>query len=329
MFKEKWPNLINNSTNDKRWIEIYIEKYLAESLESLKPIEYNAEKMRQLIELCSPFVVNLCIDHLEASPESHQAVNDHIPFDVVLSHLTELKKLSITYDCKTIDTHFYLGCTSISDNDIKKLTRGLASSDLQEFNFHSSKLEAPMLKLIGRALDRSSMLCTISFANCRFGDSGLFAFIKVLTHDSLPNVKSIILTNNFISTDGAILLTNILRRRQIENLDLKLNPIMAEGATHILSLANIVSLNLSSCSFNESIEEALIFVLKSSKTLRKLNLSINKLGEDLGIKITNVLTNNKIIRKLDIRNTEISLKTKTNIDAIVLENRKKNNKVHQ
>lgn len=332
MFRAKWPNLINNTTNGKDWIEIYIEKFLAESLENLKPSEYNVEKIKLLIELCSPFVSCLKINHLEAATESNEPSNDHVPFDIILEHLNELKSLSITYDCKTIGTQFYLGCTIITDNDINKFVRGLSHTDLKEFEFHSSKLDPPMLKSIGRSLDKTTTLTTVSFSNCRFGDAGLFSFIRVLTHDSLPNVKHICLTNNFISSNGAIKLANILRRRKILTIDLKLNPILAEGANHILALVNVVdlvSLNLSSCSFDESIEEALIHVIKFNKTLRNLNLSINRLGENLGKKLLKTVSFNKILRCFDIRNSEISLRTKSEIDAMILENREKNNTIYQ
>lgn len=332
MFKAKWPNLMNNTTNGRPWIKIYIEKFLAESLENMKPSEYNVEKIKLLIELCSPFVNSLKITHLEATTESNEPVNDHVPFDIILEHLNELKSLSITYDCKTIGTQFYLGCTIITDNDINKFVRGLSHTDLREFEFHSSKLDPQMLKNIGRSLDKTTSLTTISMGNCRFGDAGLFAFIRVLTHDSLPNVKHICLTNNFISSDGAIKLANILRRRKIVSIDLKLNPILAEGANHILALVNIVQLvelNLSSCSFDDSIDEALIHVLKFNKTLISLNLAINRLNENIGKKMLAAVSQNSVLRSLDIRNTEISLRTKSKIDAVILENREKNNTIGQ
>lgn len=333
MFKAKWPNLFNNTKKPgKRWIEIYIEKFLGESLENLKPSEYNVEKIKSLAELCSPFVKYLRIGYLEAATESHDATSNHVPFDIILEHLNELKCLSITYDCKTIGTQFYLGCTTITLNDITKFVRGLSHTDLEEFEFHSSKLEPHMLKLIARSLDKTTSLTTISMANCRFGDTGLTEFIKVMTHDSLPNVKHICLRNNFISSEGATLLANILRRRKIETIDLKLNPILAEGAIHILALVDVVglvNLNLSSCSFDGSIVEYLEHVLKFNRTLRDLNLSINRLGEELGQKVSKIIGHNPIIRVLDIRNTEMSLKTKSAIDALVLENREKKNTISQ
>jgi hypothetical protein len=115
-------------------------------------------------------------------------------------------------------------------------------------------------------------------------------------------------------------------------LDLKLNPILAEGAIHILALASIVgliTLNLSSCSFDESIGDPLLHVLKHNKTMRSVNLSINRLGEDVGLKVIEAMQHNKMIRTLDIRNTDITLPTKSSIDALVLENRKKNNTIYQ
>lgn len=332
MFKAKWPTLINNTTNGKAWVEIYIEKFLAESLESLKPSEYNVEKIKTLIELCSPFVNCLKIDHLEATTESNDSTGDHIPFDVILENLNELKSLSVTYDCKTIGTQFYLGCTTITDNDITKFTRGLTHTDLHEFEFHSSKLDPPMLKSIARSLDKTRSLTRISMANCRFGDAGLMAFLKVMTHDSLPNVKHICLRNNFISSEGAIALTNILRRRKIETMDLKLNPILAEGAIHILSIASSIGLtrlNLSSCSFDDSITETIVHVIKINRSLQELNLSINRLGNTLGKEILKAVEFNAILKSLDLRNTDIDLKTKSAIDAKILDNRDKNNTIHQ
>jgi Ran GTPase-activating protein (RanGAP) involved in mRNA processing and transport len=329
MYDAKW-SLCSNK-NNRPWIELYIERFLGESLENLKPTEYNIEKVKALIELCTPFVRNLTIDHLEVAPMvENDSINDHIPFDIILEHLNELKSLSITYDCKTIGTQFYLSCTNISDNDLKKFVSGLSHTDLEKFKFHSSKLEPCMLKEIGRTLEKNAALVVIEMQNCRFGDAGLKNFCSILTHDSLPHIKHIILSNNFISCEGAKLLANILRRRKIETLDLKLNPIMTLGANEILSIANQIKLNklnLSSCSFEEQIEETLLFVIKNNKHLHHLNISINKLSEELGVKIVSMLKFNSFLKKFDIRNTGISHKTKRIIDKIILENREKFNQI--
>jgi hypothetical protein len=331
MFEAKWPVISN--VKSRPWIELYMEKYLSEFLETLRPVDFNAEKVRNLVELCSPFVNCLIIDRLEVRVgHDLDTLNDHIPFDVVLENLNQLKSLSITYDCRTIGTQFYLTCTNISDSDIKKFTRGLTQTDLREFKFHSSKLEPPMLKQIGLSLDKNTSLVTIEMQNCRFGDAGLVSFCSILTHDSLPNVRHIVLSNNFISSEGAALLANILRRRKIETLDLKLNPILSDGANEILALVGIIeltSLNISSCSFDESVEEALLYVLRKNKKLRQLNIAINKFGEELGLKIHQELSHNQVLRELDVRGVGISHKTKRLIDEAILENREKNNTITQ
>ncbi|KAL7038744.1 hypothetical protein ACKWTF_009678 [Chironomus riparius] len=331
MYGTKWPMISNH--RQRPWIELYMEKYLSESLENLRPVDYNIDKIRNLVDLCSPFVRNLNIDHLQAIPaHDNDTINDHIPFDTILESLNEIKCLSITYDCRSIGTKFYLTCTSISDNDIKKFTRGLCNTDLLEFKFHSSKLEPLMLKQIGLALDKNTSLAKIEMPNCRFGDAGLSSFCTILTHDSLPHVRHLVLSNNFISHEGAALLANILRRRKIETLDLKLNPILTEGANEIFALAGIVELvelNLSSCSFDENVEESLLYVIKNNKMLVRLNISINKLSDDLGMEILNKLSCNDVLRHLDVRGAGISHKIKRMIDATVLENREKNNTVGQ
>lgn len=60
-----------------------------------------------------------------------------------------------------------------------------------------------------------------------------------------------------------------------------------------------------------------------------MNLSINKLSEDLGARMIEALASNSVLQTLDIRNTEITLKTKSNIDALILENRDKQNTISQ
>lgn len=97
-----------------------------------------------------------------------------------------------------------------------------------------------------------------------------------------------------------------------------------------MALANVVgltSLNISSCSFDEGVEETLLYVIRKNKSLRKLNISINKLSEELGAKIVSALAENKFMRELDVRGAGISHKTKRTIDGVILENREKNNTV--
>lgn len=112
-------------------LKIYLEKHLSEALENLKPVDYTQEKLQQLLELCSPHVNELNVNQLQPGTNNH---GDHIPFDNILSNLSELKVINLTYDVKSVGKNYVLGCSNISDNDIKLLTHGISRCyELQEF----------------------------------------------------------------------------------------------------------------------------------------------------------------------------------------------------
>lgn len=115
-----------------------------------------------------------------------------------------------------------------------------------------------MLKLLARALEKAcSNLELLSFCHCRCGDLGLVAFLDTLSHESFPNLKHLILPNNYISRctcstctlrllqliiffsiahEGAIELAAVIKTRNIETLDLRLNPIGSDGAAAIFGV---------------------------------------------------------------------------------------------
>lgn len=181
-----------------------------------------------------------------------------------------------------------------------------------------------MLKLLARALDRHLNLHTFALVHCRCGDEGLGAFVDSITPDSFPALKTLILTNNFLSPHGASDLAKILRRRNIQKLDLRLNPITSEGAAALFSIVNgipIQQLNLACCSLDESIGPLLLKVIEVNQTIKSLNVSANRLGQKMGEDILAVVGGNAVIQELDVRNSDISYEVKSKIDSLILENR--------
>uniref|UniRef100_A0A336MCA9 CSON014907 protein n=1 Tax=Culicoides sonorensis TaxID=179676 RepID=A0A336MCA9_CULSO len=322
-FIARWPNFVLTNTNGKKWIRIFLEKHLSESLENMKPANYTTEQMQQLIDLCVPHVEELKINHLQ--PGTTDSHGDHIPLDYILSNLSELKIVNLTYDVKSVGKNFVLGCSNISDNDIKLLTHGLARCyELQEFHLHSSKLDSHMLQLLANSLEKHSYLRTINLLHCRCGDTGLSAFLEAISHDSFPALKNLILTNNFLSSEGALQLAKACRRRNIEKLDIRLNPITSEGAAAIFSVLNeipIIELNMACCSLDETIGPYIFKAIKENKTLKSLNVSANHLGQKIGEELLRIIPQNKVIQELDIRNSDISYAIKSAIDSSILENR--------
>ncbi|XP_055677018.1 dynein regulatory complex subunit 5 [Lutzomyia longipalpis] len=329
-FMSKWPHCYPQTKN-RPWIKVFMEKYLAEKLENMKSDEYEEESMVQLLELCAPHTENLVLNQLQPTMSPDPEHNDHvIPLNIVLSNLHELRKLDLTFDLKNVGTTFYLGCANISTNDIKSLTEGLAKCfELQDFRLHSSKLDAEMLKLLAVALDKGCPnLEVLSLPHCRFGDGGLLAFLEALGPDSLPNIRTLILTNNFLSSNGILELSKVIKRRKIQKLDLRLNPIKSDGAFAIFGILrhmHVKELNLSCCSLDDEISFLFIKTLKECKFLEKLNLSVNRFSHEMGEKITEIMPQITNLLEFDLRNTDVSTISRMIIDDYVLKNRLKKN----
>ncbi|XP_059621315.1 dynein regulatory complex subunit 5 [Phlebotomus argentipes] len=330
-FMSRWPQCCPQ-TRDRPWIKVFMEKYLAEKLENLRSDDYEEERLVQLLELCAPHVENLIVNQLQPSMASVESEhNDHVvPLNIVLSNLQELRKIDLTFDLKNVGTNFFLGCANISANDIKKLSEGLAKCfELQDFRLHSSKLDAQMLKQLAVALDKGCPnLEVLSFPHCRCGDAGLVAFVEALGSDSFPNIHTLILTNNFLTFDGILNLATVIKRRKIQKLDLRLNPIKANGASGIFGILKdipIRELNLSCCSLDNSMSFMLLKIVEECKSLERLNLSVNRFTHELGEQITEIIPRNTNLLEFDLRNTEVSTISRMIIDDYVLKNQLRKN----
>jgi hypothetical protein len=67
MFLSKYKNHYTNTTKGKKWIQIFLELHLSETLQKLKPSEYRADNIKQLLEICNPFIERLKVNYLEPS----------------------------------------------------------------------------------------------------------------------------------------------------------------------------------------------------------------------------------------------------------------------
>ncbi|CAD7093806.1 unnamed protein product [Hermetia illucens] len=292
-------------------------------LENLEPCNYDQEEMQRILEIAAPYIEELNISCLQPSMDDK---TDHVPFDFILSNLTELNKLHVSYIAKKIGTNFYLGCSSMSPNDATNLCRGLQKTyDLLEFCLHSTKLDLPMIKAFARSLDKGCPnLTSLNLTNCCVGDNGFVEFIQVLSSESFVNLKRLILTNNFFSQKTALYLSKMIRNRRIEHLDISLNPIGSEGAATIFSVVHklpIKFLNISACSITETIEKLLLKLLVDNKTLFHFNISNNELGNELGMNIYRIIGFNKVLKCLDLRNTNIQTKLRKDITSVLFQNK--------
>lgn len=130
-FQHRWRNYYPPKI-DRPWINIYLEKHLSEAIENLKPINFDEEEIKLLLETCNPYVQTLKIRQLQPSLSDP---NYHIPFEGILSNLAELRAIDLTFDLKTIGPHdFFLGCTNVAKQDIESLALGIEKCyELVEF----------------------------------------------------------------------------------------------------------------------------------------------------------------------------------------------------
>lgn len=130
-FQHRWP-CYHPTRIDRPWINLYLERHLAEAIEQLKPINFDEEDIKALLETCSPYVGTLKIRQLQPSLADP---NYHIPFEGILSNLVELRTIDLTFDLKTIGAHdYFLGCTNVAKQDIESLALGIEKCyELVEF----------------------------------------------------------------------------------------------------------------------------------------------------------------------------------------------------
>lgn len=130
-FQSRWTNFYPHSLELRPWISLYIERFLGETLESIKPSDWNDSEMIQLALVCSPYVHRLSVGQLCLAINED---NDHIRIDTVLRKLDKLCVLELSYSIKSIGTEYILGCSNLSQNDIKWLSVGLETcNELVEF----------------------------------------------------------------------------------------------------------------------------------------------------------------------------------------------------
>lgn len=131
-FQYHWPNYYPVSRS-RPWINLFIEKYLTNKIEFLKPINFDEEEFKMLLDICSPYVNILEIKQLQPSLSES---NYHIPMVQVLSNLRELHCIDLSFDLKSNGgmNEYFLGCTNISRQDAESLANGLEKCiDLIEF----------------------------------------------------------------------------------------------------------------------------------------------------------------------------------------------------
>ncbi|KAI8429703.1 hypothetical protein MSG28_000270 [Choristoneura fumiferana] len=235
-YKSKWSDS-PVITNDKRWINVFMEKYYAEILENMNPRQYDPEKVTFLVKLCGPYIQSL----------------NHISLHAALGSLTNLVELHITFQLRFIGTEYRKDQFQFTNNDAKNLARGLEKcGQLKILRITRSDMNCQRVKYILRGLSDNQNIETLDFSHCKIGDEGAASIAKfMLRHE---NLRSLILADNVFGPAGVENIAHSLNHLgcSIRNLDLRLNDRLgSEGIAHIaVTIArgcNLTSLNISGC----------------------------------------------------------------------------------
>ncbi|KAJ8734674.1 hypothetical protein PYW08_013924 [Mythimna loreyi] len=267
--------------DDKKWINVFMERHFADILENMNPRLYDPEKVNILVKLCGPYIQKLSIRSLiptdipvqrMASPELAHLVTsqrqngnkqqakdtevisrDHISLHAALGSLTNLVELHITYQLRSIGVEYRTDQFQFTNNDAKNLARGLEKcAQLKILRITRSDMNCQRVKYILRGLLDNLKLEVLDFSHCKIGDEGAASIGKfIMRRDAL---RILTLADNIFGPTGVESISHALNHSGcgVRTLDLRLNTKLgSEGIAHIaVSIArgcNLTSLNISGC----------------------------------------------------------------------------------
>ncbi|XP_044267221.1 dynein regulatory complex subunit 5-like [Tribolium madens] len=282
----------------RTWKECFLETHICEYLEKLKPEDYDAEKIKELADLCTDYVKILNIRELQCSENSP----NRIPLNAITSGLENLTELSICFKQTYVGEKFTWDTVRVSSKDIRLLAKGLEKCKLRCFRLKNSDIDDEKAVIILKSLLKHE-LETLDFSHCRIRDYGAVAISKFCLENSVSNL---ILTNNRIGAKGIESLSYVICSSacNLKSLNLKLNPISQRGVAILMkpltiSARKIKTLHLNACGVGHI--STLGEMIEHNSHLEHLDLSNNSLGEEMGKVILKGLRYNTTLKNLDVR----------------------------
>ncbi|XP_066255161.1 dynein regulatory complex subunit 5 [Euwallacea similis] len=297
----------------KTWKKFYCEMHVKDYLENLKPEEYNPEKIKELCDLCGPYVQILRIQQMISSENSP----NKIPLNSVITGLPHLTELHLRFKQVYAKEEFSWNMVNTSLHDIHLLAKGLEKTRLTKLSITNSDIDCEKLIHILKPLLKHDVI-TLDFSRCKIGDKALIALSKFVLERP---VRELYIANNRIGPKGVISLAYATNQEgcNLKKLDLSLNRVSNNAGIILMkAMKTVKSLLLRSCGFSENFKMA----GHLNSCLEELDLSNNALGEIMGRKILQALKSNSKIRKIDLRMCQIPSEIETEIQNELVLNRK-------
>lgn len=348
--KDRWPLILPDFERKETWKQVFFENHFKSIIEFYLPNsnssseknsdsekKINVERPKNMADIISlanlakNYIFKLNIEQL--LPNANNEINnEHLSFDELLPHLTNLEELRLTYQVKNCGMNFEWGLFDFTENDCTKLAKGILASknNLRKIALTKSSLKCDLTRTFCAYMLKNDTLRELDLSRNEIGDRGARGVAKLAF--TLPNLICLKLGDNRIGNDGCKAIAAALSREtcKLEELHLNSNAFNDEASSILfMSLArNIVlkKLNLAANQVGEISIQAFGQICTSVCVLKWLNLSGNEFGVQVGRILQEGLEMNKSLEYIDIRLTGTGAENEYTIQNIVNSNSKNNNK---
>lgn len=342
--RSRWP-LITFERKNQTWKQLFFENHFKNICEFYLPQEdedetkakggverpKNTFDIIQLAKLTKDYIYQLDIDQLLPSATNDQN-NDHLNFEKILPHLTNLQSLKLTYQVKNCGMNFEWRLFDFTENDCHTLSKGILAlkNSLSSITLTRSSLKDNLCRTFCAYMLKHNNLTHLDLSRNEIGDRGARGIAKLMF--TLPGLKTVKLGDNRINNDGIKALGAALSKSscQTEELDLQINSFSDEAASFLISAlksnTKLKKLNLASNQINELSIEQLCLVLTNNTNLESLDFSGNEFGVQVGRVLQEGLENNKSIKEINIKLTGTGAENEYTIQNIVANNKSESEK---
>ncbi|KAG7310536.1 hypothetical protein JYU34_003321 [Plutella xylostella] len=345
-----WKRCLNSKfpTQKELGITFYKGRYLSmclqEHLENANPDVFVEDDALELITLVSPHIYELKLRQLrmvrqprpppltdevvDRCPWSVPPVHHHIPLELVLNKLHNLKELTLVFGVNNLEENYEPRLFELSIADCESLCIGL--ENLQHFRalrINRSNLDCSKVKVILQRLVKKESIEELDFNHCKIGDHGMKALGGFISLHN--NIKVVRIANNRFGAVGARGLAYALQMKPaapIELIDLSLNQLCLESACAMAAALvrcreKPQALLLNACGLEGASADKIVGLLGLNRGLTRLDLAANDLS---GAEETllDALDQNRRLLKMDLRSTGVSEETEQKVSELLDRNRR-------
>ena len=237
---------------------------------NLKELNLSHTNLKISTSYTSLKLANLQLANLTKCNFSGNNIDEKLAHEIscFLSHCTNLRVLDLSF-------------TNLQDSDCIQMLNRLSTITLKTFNISGNFITTHGTANIGALLSNNDELKEI---NLSFNNLQATGIRNVLNSINLSNLRSLNISNNYITGDLKDVTDKLIHATKLEELNLGYNQLSADYVKYLLyqmknKFTNAVQLYLAGNIVGLEVTEALADVLSDNITLKELDLSDNSLNE--------------------------------------------------